>query len=102
LPSIQTNVIGPRTGEELKSPFGSKAKNSIKIGAGNYGHTLINGHFGYNPTEKESRGLYINHDGNSMGPTDNAFSSRSENEVKVYSQSLWSKALLKASFVDSS
>ena len=32
LPSIQTNVIGPRTGEELKSPFGSKAKNSIKIG----------------------------------------------------------------------
>lgn len=97
LPNIQTNVIGPRTGEELKSPFGSKAKNSIKIGAGNYGHTLINGHFGYNPTEKESRGLYINHDANSMGPTDNAFSSRSENEVKVYSQSLWTKALLKAS-----
>jgi hypothetical protein len=97
LPSIQTNVIGPRTGEELKSPFGSKAKNSIKIGAGNYGHTLLNGHFGYNPTEKESRGLYINHDANSMGPTDNAFSSRSENEIKVYSQSLWSKALLKAS-----
>jgi len=26
LPSIQTNVIGPRTGEELKSPFGSKQK----------------------------------------------------------------------------
>ncbi len=97
LPSIQTNVIGPRTGEELKSLLGSKAKNSIKIGAGNYGHTLINGHFGYNPTEKESRGLYINHDANSMGPTDNAFSSRSENEIKVYSQSLWSKALLKAS-----
>ncbi|MFM2442441.1 MAG: hypothetical protein RL449_1083, partial [Bacteroidota bacterium] len=60
LPGITTNVIGPRTGEELKSPFGSKAKNSIKIGAGNYGHTLLNGHFGYNPTEKESRGLYIN------------------------------------------
>lgn len=97
LPSIKTNVVGPRTGEELTSPFGSKAKNSIKIGAGNYGHTLLNGHFGYNPTEKESRGLYINHDANSMGPTDNAFSSRSENEVKVYSQSLWSKALLKAS-----
>ena len=97
LPGIQTNVIGPRTGEELKSPLGSKAKNSIKIGAGNYGHTLLNGHFGYNPTEKESRGLYINHDANSMGPTDNAFSSRSENEIKVYSQSLWSKALLKAS-----
>jgi hypothetical protein len=97
LPSIKTNVVGPRTGEELRSPFGSKAKNSIKIGAGNYGHTLLNGHFGYNPTEKESRGLYINHDANSMGPTDNAFSSRSENEIKVYSQSLWSKALLKAS-----
>lgn len=97
LPYIKTNVVGPRTGEELISPFGSKAKNSIKIGAGNYGHTLLNGHFGYNPTEKESRGLYINHDANSVGPTDNAFSSRSENEVKVYSQSLWSKALLKAS-----
>ncbi len=97
IPGIKTTVIGPRTGEELKSSFGSKAKNSIKIGAGNYGHTLLNGHFGYNPTEKESRGLYVNHDANSMGPTDNAFSSRSENEVKVYSQSLWAKALLKGS-----
>jgi len=97
IPGIKTSIIGPRTGEELKSPFGSKAKNSIKIGAGNYGHTLLNGHFGYNPTEKESRGLYVNHDANSMGPTDNAYSGRSENEVKVYSQSLWSKALLKGS-----
>ena len=97
LPSIQTNVLGPRTGEELKSPYASMAKNSIKIGAGNYGHTLLNGHFGYNPTAKELRGLYINHDANSIGPTDNAFSSRSENEVKIYSQSLWSKALLKGS-----
>ena len=97
LPGIKTNIVGPRAGEELKSPFGSKAKNSIRIGAGNYGHTLLNGHFGYNPTEKESRGLYINHDANSIGPTDNAFSSRSENEVKIYSQSLWSKALLKGS-----
>ena len=95
LPSIKTNIIGPRAGEELKSLYGAKAKNSIKIGAGNYGHTLLNGHFGYNPTEKESRGIYINHDANSNGPTDNAFSSRSENEVKIYSQSLWSKALLK-------
>ena len=97
LPTFQTSIIGPREGEELKSPFGSKAKNSIKVGAGNYGHTLLNGHFGYNPTEKEFRGLYINHDANSNGPTDNAFSSRSENEVKIYSQSLWSKALLKGS-----
>ncbi len=95
LPSIKTNIISPRAGEELKSLYGAKAKNSIKIGAGNYGHTLLNGHFGYNPTEKESRGIYINHDANSNGPTDNAFSSRSENEVKIYSQSLWSKALLK-------
>ena len=97
LPNIQTNVLGPRTGEELKSPYGSKAKNSIKIGAGNYGHTLLNGHFGYNPSPKELRGLYINHNANSIGPTDNAYSSRSENEVKIYSQSLWSKALLKGS-----
>ena len=97
LPSIKTTIIGPRTGEELKSAYGSKAKNSIKIGAGNYGHTLLNGHFGYNPSEKEFRGIYINHDANSSGPTDNAFSSRSENEVKVYSQSLWSKAFLKGS-----
>jgi hypothetical protein len=95
LPSIKTNIIGPRAGEELTSIYGAKAKNSIKIGAGNYGHTLLNGHFGYNPSEKESRGIYINHDANSNGPTDNAFSSRSENEIKVYSQSLWSKALLK-------
>jgi hypothetical protein len=41
LPTFQTSIIGPRAGEELKSPFGSKAKNSIKVGAGNYGHTLL-------------------------------------------------------------
>ena len=97
LPGISTSIIGPRAGDELKSLLGSSAKNSIKIGAGNYGHTLLNGHFGFSPSEKESRGLYINHDANSIGPTDNAFSSRSENEIKVYSQSLWSKALLKGS-----
>ena len=97
LPGINPAIIGPRNGEELKSLFGSSAKNSIRIGAGNYGHTLLNGHFGFNPSEKETRGVYINHDANSIGPTDNAFSSRSENEIKVYSQSLWSKALLKGS-----
>ncbi|MFD3407569.1 hypothetical protein SKC37_02770 [Aquirufa sp. HETE-83D] len=97
LPGINPTIVGPRSGEELKSLLGSSAKNSIRIGAGNYGHTLLNGHFGFNPSEKETRGLYINHDANSIGPTDNAFSSRSENEVKLYSQSLWSKALLKGS-----
>ena len=97
LPGINPAIIGPRNGEELKSLLGSSAKNSIRIGAGNYGHTLLNGHFGFNPSEKETRGVYINHDANSLGPTDNAFSSRSENEIKIYSQSLWSKALLKGS-----
>lgn len=97
LPGINPAIIGPRNGEELKSLYGSSAKNSIRIGAGNYGHTLLNGHFGFNPSEKETRGVYINHDANSFGPTDNAFSSRSENEIKIYSQSLWSKALLKGS-----
>ena len=28
LPGIQTNIVGPRTGEELKSPYASMAKNS--------------------------------------------------------------------------
>jgi hypothetical protein len=59
LPGINTSVIGPRAGEELKSLFGSKAKNSLKIGAGNYGHTLLNGHFGFNPSEKKALGELI-------------------------------------------
>ena len=52
---LTTSIIGPREGDELVSSFGPKFKNLVKIGAGNYGHTLLNGHFGFTPKEKIGR-----------------------------------------------
>ena len=61
---LTTSIIGPREGDELVSSYGPKFKNMIKVGAGNYGHTLINGHFGLSPKENQYQGIYINHDAN--------------------------------------
>jgi len=83
---LTTTVIGPREGDELVSSFGPKFKNLVKIGAGNYGHTLLNGHFGFTPKENQFQGVYINHDANRRGPVSMGNSSRNENEAKVYSK----------------
>ncbi len=83
---LTTTIIGPREGDELVSSFGPKFKNLIKIGAGNYGHTLLNGHFGFTPKENQFQGVYINHDANRRGPVSLGNSSRNENEAKVYSK----------------
>ncbi|MEY3854663.1 MAG: hypothetical protein RIS68_677, partial [Bacteroidota bacterium] len=55
---LTTSIIGPREGDELVSAFGPKFKNMVKIGAGNYGHTLLNGHFGF-AKENQFQGIYI-------------------------------------------
>ncbi|MEN9959490.1 MAG: hypothetical protein RLZZ474_1734 [Bacteroidota bacterium] len=83
---LTTSVIGPREGDELVSSFGPKFKNLVKVGAGNYGHTLLNGHFGFTPKENQFQGVYINHDANRRGPVSMGNSSRNENEAKVYSK----------------
>lgn len=83
---LTTSIIGPREGDELVSSYGPKFKNIIKIGAGNYGHTLLNGHFGFTPKENQFQGVYINHDANRKGPVSLSNSSRNENEAKVYSK----------------
>ena len=83
---LTTSIIGPREGDELVSSFGPKFKNLVKIGAGNYGHTLLNGHFGFTPKENQFQGVYINHDANRRGPVSMGNSSRNENEAKVYSK----------------
>ncbi len=83
---LTTSIIGPREGDELVSSFGPKFKNLVKIGAGNYGHTMLNGHFGFNPKENQFQGVYINHDANRRGPVSLGNSSRNENEAKVYSK----------------
>ncbi|MFD3393592.1 hypothetical protein U0R10_03055 [Aquirufa sp. OSTEICH-129V] len=91
---LTTSVIGPRTGDELVSSFGPKFKNLVKIGAGNFGHTVLNGHFGFNPKETQFHGLYINHDANRRGPVAGANSGRNENEVKAYSKTFTGQYLL--------
>ena len=83
---LTTSIIQPREGDELVSSYGPKFKNLIKVGAGNYGHTLLNGHFGFNTKENQFQGIYINHDANRRGPVSLGNSSRSENEAKVYSK----------------
>jgi hypothetical protein len=83
---LTTSVINPREGDELVSSFGPKFKNLVKIGAGNYGHTLLNGHFGFSPKENQFQGVYINHDANRRGPVSLGNSGRNENEAKVYSK----------------
>jgi TonB dependent receptor len=83
---LTTSIIGPREGDELVSSFGPKFKNLVKIGAGNFGHTLLNGHFGFTPKENQFQGVYINHDANRRGPVSMGNSSRNENEAKVYSK----------------
>lgn len=83
---LTTSIINPRDGDELVSSFGPKFKNMVKIGAGNYGHTLLNGHFGFTPKENQFQGIYINHDANRRGPVATSNSGRNENEAKVYSK----------------
>ena len=91
---LTTSVIGPRTGDELVSSFGPKFMNLVKIGAGNFGHTTLNGHFGFNPKETQFRGLYINHDANRRGPIGGGNSGRNENEAKAYSKTFTGNYLL--------
>ncbi len=91
---LTTSIIGPRTGDELVSSFGPKFKNLVKIGAGNFGHTVLNGHFGFNPKETQFHGLYINHDANRRGPVGGANSGRNENEIKGYSKTFAGQYLL--------
>ncbi|MEY4383040.1 MAG: hypothetical protein RI995_582 [Bacteroidota bacterium] len=93
-PAISSPILNPRTGDELISAFGQKFKNIIKIGAGNYGHSLFNAHLGFTPDTNQFRGIYVKHDANRRGPTNSIYSGRSENEVKVYSKTFTSKYLL--------
>lgn len=92
--AINSPVLNPRNGDEMNSAFGQKFKNIIKIGAGNYAHTLFNAHLGFNPDSNQFRGIYIKHDANRRGPTNSIYSGRSENEVKIYSKTFTNKYLL--------
>jgi hypothetical protein len=92
--AINSPILNPRSGDELNSAFGQKFKNIIKIGAGNYAHTLFNAHLGFTPDSNQFRGIYIKHDANRRGPTNSIYSGRSENEVKIYSKTFSNKYLL--------
>ncbi|CAM4130267.1 hypothetical protein EWU23_02545 [Cytophagaceae bacterium 50C-KIRBA] len=97
LPKINNSIVDPREGDELTSSYGPKFKNVFKVGAGNYGHTLMNAHFGFTPNENSFHGLYINHDANRRGPVATSFSGRNENEIKVYSKTFTPSYLLNGS-----
>ena len=92
--AINSPIIQPRDGDELTSAYGQKFKNVVKIGAGNYGHSLFNAHLGFMPDSNQFRGIYIKHDANRKGPTNSIYSGRMDNEVKVYSKTYTPKYLL--------
>lgn len=92
--AINSPIVSPRNGDELTSALGQKFMNIIKIGAGNYGHSLFNAHLGFKPDSNQFRGIYIKHDANRKGPTNSVYSGRSENEVKFYSKTFTPKYLL--------
>lgn len=94
---IEIPIIDPREGDELKSPFGDKFMNIVKLGAGNYGHTMFNGHIGFNPNPNQFRGLYMNHNGNRKGPDNSIYSRRNDQELRIYSKSFTEKYLLNGS-----
>ncbi len=97
LPTLTNTILGPRDGDELTSAYGSKFKNVIKAGVGNYGHTLLNAHFGITPSENQFRGIYISHDANRKGPNLSTNSARNDNEIKVYSKTFTNNYLLNGS-----
>jgi len=97
LPTLTNNIVGPREGDELTSAYGAKFKNVIKVGVGNYGHTLLNAHFGINTTENQFRGIYVSHDANRKGPNLSTNSARNDNEIKVYSKTYTNNYLLNGS-----
>jgi hypothetical protein len=97
LPKISNSIIGPRDGDELTSVYGSKFQNVVKVGVGNYGHTLLNAHFGFTPSENQFRGIYVSHDANRKGPNFSTNSARNENEIKIYSKTFTEDYLLNGS-----
>ncbi|RVU26523.1 hypothetical protein EOJ36_00575 [Sandaracinomonas limnophila] len=94
LPTVTSQVISPRSGEDISSEFGGKYKNMLKFGIGNYAHTYFNAHLGFTPDSNQFRGIYVYHDANRRGPTNSVYSGRSENEIKLYSKTYTSKYIL--------
>jgi hypothetical protein len=97
LPTLTNTILSPRDGDELTSAYGSKFQNVVKVGVGNYGHTLLNAHFGFNPSENQFRGIYVSHDANRKGPNLSTNSARNDNEIKLYSKTFTNNYLLNGS-----
>ena len=97
LPTLTNTILSPRDGDELTSAYESKFQNVVKVGVGNYGHTLLNAHFGFNPSENQFRGIYVSHDANRKGPNLSTNSARNDNEIKLYSKTFTNNYLLNGS-----
>ena len=93
LPQLNLVAIDMRDGDEKNSAYGYKFSNALKIGAGNYGRTLLNFNVGYAPKANSFLGIYLNHDSNLTGPIAEEMSGRSENQVKVLSRYFGEKIL---------
>lgn len=89
LPSIEApKAQDMRSRDTAKVAFGEKYNNVFQIGAGNYGHTLLNFNASYTPKENKFIGVYLNHDANAQGPVQSTFSARSENQARLVSRYL--------------
>jgi hypothetical protein len=89
LPSIQAPAAQDmRSRDTAKVAFGEKYNNVLQLGAGNYGHTMLNFNASFTPKENKFIGVYLNHDANAQGPVQSTFSARSENQARLVSRYL--------------
>jgi hypothetical protein len=89
LPNIEApQAQDMRSRDTAKVAFGEKYNNVFQVGAGNYGHTILNFNASYTPKENKFIGVYLNHDANAQGPVQSTFSSRSENQARLVSRYL--------------
>ncbi len=95
--NLEVSVIEPGIEDKYILNEIGKIKNNVKIGLGNYGHTLLNSNLAYSLKANQLLGLYLNLDANASGPDNTAFSRRQDNQIKVYSKNYTLKYLLDGS-----
>ena len=89
LPKIEAPAAQEmRTDESNKTAYGEKFKNSILLGAGNYGHSLFDFNASQSAKENKFLGVYLHHDANQSGPVLDEYSARSQNLARLESRSL--------------
>jgi hypothetical protein len=82
-----TVVVAGDEGGPKTDPNEAKFSNVIRGGVGNFGHTFLEGHGGFQTSQDNFHGIYFKHDANRLGPVGADNSARSQNLIKLHSKS---------------